>query len=906
MSIIDLSGDWKLGFFKEKSENNYTDTLRLPGTVSEQKKSPATGERALGYLTDPYAYTGQIFLQKEIKLEPNQNKRYYLELERTRVSTLWINDNLIGEKNSLTGRHIYDISNYVERNIIITIKLDNENYPTKGGHLTSPDTQTNWLGVCGFVGIRVKDKDHLDNTQIYTEFSASKVILKVTTEFKGDDLKVFKFVIPDVLNKEKQLRPGENTVAFLLPKDVKLWSDTTPNLYTLTISSEDNPENSESFTIGFRNFKVNKTHFEINGKKIFLRGKHDGLIFPETGYAPTDEASWLKVMTTAKNYGINHYRFHTCCPPNAAFSVADKLGIYMSPELPFWGTIEESTNEAQKDEQAYLINEGFEISKNFGNHPCFVMMSMGNELWGSEKRIDEIISMLKKKDYRHLYTGGSNNFQFVPKTTENEDYWVGVRFSTNFLIRGSYAQCDAPLGFIQTDMPNTVHNFDVFFQKYDVDSTDTGPREIEIQYGTGTKKVIIEGGGLFLPNKPCISHETGQFCMYPDLDEIKRYTGVLKPYNFEQFKEKLENAGMGSLAKNFFRDSSRLSVQCYKNELEAFARSEELSGYQILDIQDFTGQGTAVVGILNAFMETKNILTEEEWRSFCGEIMLLASFEKYVYTEGDFFSAKIILHNYSEKDLKGKNVVALVIDTENNNKILYVKKFLINENLRGNQNLGTLSYFFTENGKFRKIALKLVLDDSSNSIKNNYTLHVYPKPDSNIQNILYDFSVNDTIELEKVVLTKNPLHARANAESGKNVIYFPTDFTDQETVEGTYCTDFWCYPMFRSISESMNKKVPVGTLGLTIKNDSLLLKDFPCDTFTTPNWYNLVNHATCVNLGKEDADITVQMIDNFERNWRLGLLYKKDGMVVCTIKVWEVKDETEVNCFLKSLINSFN
>ena len=70
-----------------------------------------------------------------------------------------------------------------------------------------------------------------------------------------------------------------------------------------------------------------------------LRGKHDGLIFPKTGYAPTDVNEWLRVLGIAKSYGINHYRFHTCCPPDAAFTAADLLGIYMEPELPFWGTI---------------------------------------------------------------------------------------------------------------------------------------------------------------------------------------------------------------------------------------------------------------------------------------------------------------------------------------------------------------------------------------------------------------------------------------------------------------------------------------------------------------------------------------------------------------------------------------
>ena len=513
--------------------------------------------------------------------------------------------------------------------------------------------------------------------------------------------------------------------------------------------------------------------------------------------------------------------------------------------------------------------------------------------------------MLKEKDKRHLYTGGSNNFQFYPRTTENEDYFVGVRFATNFLIRGSYAQCDAPLGFIQTDRPNTIHDFDVFFKNYSGEiKKGEGQVEIEIQYGTGTKKIIVDSSSLqFLPNKPCISHEIGQYCMYPDFNEIKRYTGVLKPYNFEMFKEKLIKAGMEKQAANFFRDSSKLAVECYKNELEAFARSEEISGYQILDLQDFTGQGTAVVGILNSFMESKGILTPEEWRSFCGETMILASFEKYVYKCNEYFNAKIILHNYSENDYKGKTVVAIMTNLEDN-KTLFIKKFYITENKRGNQFLGNLSYYFADKDKYRKIRLKLVIDDSKYDIKNNYILHIYPEPDEKIQKILNDFSEKETVEYNEIVLTKNEKVAKNNSSKGKKIIYFPIDFTGKEIIQGTYCTDFWCYPMFRSISESMGKQVPIGTLGLTIKTESPYLKNFPCDTYTTPNWYNLVNHSTCVNLKGEDIEPDIQMIDNFERNWKLGLLYEKDGMTICTIRLWEIKNEIEVNYFLKSLLES--
>ena len=77
---------------------------------------------------------------------------------------------------------------------------------------------------------------------------------------------------------------------------------------------------------GLRSFDAGETHFEINGTETFLSGKHDGLIFPLTGYAPTEIAEWTRILTIAKEYGINHYRFHTCCPPEAAFVAADRLG----------------------------------------------------------------------------------------------------------------------------------------------------------------------------------------------------------------------------------------------------------------------------------------------------------------------------------------------------------------------------------------------------------------------------------------------------------------------------------------------------------------------------------------------------------------------------------------------------
>lgn len=915
----DLTGKWNLildsdktgiknGFFKDFKSDVF---IMLPGSVSQQKKSPETTEKSIGFLTDPYKFEGWAWFEKTIKNDKTfETGNYRLILERTRNTTLWINGKEIGSNNSLNGKHIYDFS-LTETNdeLKIVLLVSNVDYIVPGGHMTSPDTQTNWLGITGEISLIKLDSNRIENLKVKALYNTeiSKPELSIDFELLVENDCEIEMKISNLFNKKVNAKIGLNHYDFELSEKTLLWSDNSPNLYKLELLPDfDSCSEKYEVTIGFRTFKTNGKFFECNGKKVFLRGKHDGMIFPDTGFAPTDVESWVKVMKTAKNYGINHYRFHTCCPPEAAFIAADQLGIYMSPELPFWGTIQAPDEEGfNQKQQEYLINEGFKILETFSNHPSFVMMSMGNELWGSEKRLDEIMENYHKFDSTRLYTGGSNNFQFWPRTTEHEDYFVGVRFGHDALIRGSYAQCDAPLGFVQTDEPNAHHNYDVFFNNNsnDVETSDS-EKEIEIQFGTGVKKVKSSGqSSQFVPNKPCISHEVGQYCMYPNFEENKRFTGVLKPYNFEEFKTRLNNSGMGNRAGDFFRDSSRFAVQCYKTEIEAALRSNELAGFQLLDIQDFTGQGTAVVGVLNAFMESKGVVSGKQWQSFCSETVLLAEFEKFVWQNGEELSAEIILHNYSNLDFNGNFVTAYIINTETD-EILCEEEFEINKSILGNQKLGNFKFDFEDINEYQKLSFMLLMncetaDDPENCIINSYTLHVYPECDKEIDSVLNQLNEKETVEFSNVILTKSKQIAEQNP--GK-VIYFQTDFENIETVPGTYCTDFWCYPMFRSISESMNKPVPVGTLGLTIQNDDLLLKDFPTDTYTTPKWYNIVSHSTCVNLGKKEIVPAIQMIDNFERNWKLGILWEENEMVICTSRLWEIAQKPEVNYFLKGLI----
>ena len=65
---------------------------------------------------------------------------------------------------------------------------------------------------------------------------------------------------------------------------------------------------------------------------------------------------------------------------------------------------------------------------------------------------------------------------------------------------------------------------------------------------------------------PVIVHEMGQWCVYPNFDEIKKYTGPLKPKNFEIFRDSLAAHGMLDQWRDFLRASGKLQALCYKEE----------------------------------------------------------------------------------------------------------------------------------------------------------------------------------------------------------------------------------------------------------------------------------------------------------------------------------------------------
>lgn len=908
---INLSGEWGLFLESGKSFADHPDvslklpsaneTIMLPGTTSAAAKGSLNTEIAEGHLTDEYAFEGVAYYFRSIDLgEIDQNHRYELIMERTRLTRVWVNGRSAGEYDSLCTPHVYDITEYLKSGEnSLCVAVCNCGYPTAGGHLTSPDTQSNWNGITGEISIVESARARITEITAYPDIAGKAVRLR----FRTDDIDDRETEIwgassnGKVIEKICRKISDNSEVCLNLGDDPSFWSEHDPVTYTVKAAVCGSCDIS-SVTFGLREITADGMEIKMNGEAVHLRGKHDGLVFPLTGAAPATVEAWYKYLYTVKSWGFNHLRFHTCCPPEAAFAAADMLGVYMQPELPFWGTFHgEHDKDFNEEEQSYLIEEGRRILRCFGNHPSFVMMSLGNELWGDPKRMGRVLAEYHNIDSRHLYTQGSNNFQFFPNIQPEDDFFSGVRLSRERLIRGSYAQCDAPLGFVQTEKPNTVHSFDsMILPENDKSDAEQCGDEIEIQYGTGVKKVHVDNnnGGL-IPTKPIITHETGQYCSYPDFDDIPMFSGPLKPLNMAMFRERLRAKNMLHLAEKFHYSSGMLAYSCYKIEIEAAMRSEYISGFQLLDLQDFTGQGMAFVGMLNGLMEEKSFVRKNDlrkkWLGFCSDCTILCEINDFVLTVGQRVTAAVRLRYSGRGSLSGKSIIwSFGKETG---------KIAVPDGFRGLGRVGEIEFTPSESGTFTlTLAMENVRSEGDIlpvNAENSYDFYVYPKAE--------EYSLCSS---EDVFIATEPGQLKELEGRGVRILYLPEKL--KNSVKGFYCTDFWCYPMFRSISESMGRELPVGTLGLLIDNEHPALSGFPSEVYSTPCWYEIISHSACAVLDDfPDIQPIVQTIDNFERNHKLGNLFEVNTggnkVLICTCRLWECIDLVEVQSYARSLIS---
>lgn len=880
MIKIDLSGQWQVKLDAEKQETMpqaYPETMMLPGTTSAAGLGMPNPAKERGCLTDAYRFEGAVWFMRTFTAGDWTGEQTMLTLERTRKTTVYLDGRPIGHQESLCTPHRYFLPPVHAGEHTLVIRVDNTDYPTRGGHLTSPDTQSNWNGITGEISLTVA---HTLLTDLTVRPDLRRGCLRVHGHIIGAPDGVAGIVLPGQMEHLLPYRRGVLDGECPLKGNEAFWDEAHPEIHTISIDLDGDVYET---TFGLRDVRTLGRRLLINGRETFLRGKVDNLLYPKTGYAPTDVASWMTILGIAKEYGINHYRYHTACPPDAAFTAADLLGVYMAPELPFWGTVAEEGEEGYDErERDFLFQEGFRILREYGHHPSFLWLSLGNELWGSKDVLNRMMRAYREADDTKLYSSGANNYQFVPDVLDEENVFVGVRLGRERLIRGSYAMCDAPQGIVQTTAPESVSNYDASIVPETLgQSGETG--KVQIQYGTGVKEVDAQSADALIPDVPLISHEVGQYVFYPDFSEIPHYTGPLKPRNIEAMRENLERAGLYGEHEAFFRQTGHLAVDCYKREIETLLRSREVSGFQLLDLQDYTGQGTALVGVLNAMMENKGLISAEEWREFCAGTVVLGEFASFTGMMGEDIRFDVQISECAPE----KQHTCIRCTLMDGERELYACD--VAPGARQGRLTDAVSVTFPAEcyrdamqERIMRLTVVLTLADGT---RNHYPIWLIPQVDIRI--------TREGIEKDGRMVAFVSAEEKADGAA----IVVPSA---EGQLPAEYCTDFWCYPMFRSISESMGKPVPVGTMGLSIDTASPLLKRFAQEDYTTPVWYAILQTAHVQRL-PADVHPAVQMIDNTERCARLGILYQQDGVWHLTARLWEKPGDPTVRALAWSL-----
>ena len=653
---------------------------------------------------------------------------------------------------------------------------------------------------------------------------------------------------PQLYNLGK-LRPGVHTITLCVDngggvpaqviKSSHLYSDDTQTNWNGVIGRiEFGPMEAFSERLpvpDMPRLEVVDGRFMAGGKPVFLRGKHDACVFPLTGHTPMDKASWVNYFQRCKEYGINHVRFHSWCPPEVAFAAADELGIYLQPELPFWGTLE------GEELLAFLRKEGLNIVRTYGHHPSFSMFSLGNELWGEPSVMQELVETFRAEAPQILYTNGTNAFLGYRGYVDGMDFMATARtrgeaygqYDTH--VRSSFAFCDAEDGGILNHFhPGTTRNF----------------------------ADALEGVPM-----PVVSHETGQFQSYPDYSQIDKYTGPLAPYNLMEFRHRLDIAGMADQAAAFHRASVRWAFELYKADVEMCLRTPGLGGFQLLDIQDYPGQGSAYVGILDAFMDAKGGIDPAEWRQFCSELVPLAEFDKYCWTEDEVFHAHVKVANYTGEEL---------IDGEG--------EYDIDK---------PVSELLDSVKAPARIDLRLTARTAGHEGVNTWPIWVYP-------------AGNQPDRIGITIVRKLDNAALKALEAGKKVLLMPSDTTG--TVGGLFQTDYWNYRMFKQICESNGKPVSPGTLGILTDPAHPLFREFPTEEHTDWQWFPVLKASRPMILDAlRGYKPIVQVIDNVERNHRLGLVFEfaagKGKLLVCCADLESVQDYPEGRQFYKAVLD---
>jgi lysophospholipase L1-like esterase len=882
---LDLSGEWAFmidrndeGERQKWFERELDDVINLPGSMPEKLKgddvtvhtqwtgslydssyffNPAMEKYRVDgnvklpfFLTPDKHYVGVAWYRKEVDIPASWNgKRVVLFLERPHVeTTVWVNGEKVGMQNSLCVPHEYDLTSCLQRagksgKLRISIRVDNRIREINVGpdsHSITDQTQGNWNGIVGRIALYTTSGTYIDDVQVYPNLSEKSARVRISIKsgrFKDAEGSVTVSARSFNTDKTHEAPPvtqpfrltggvGGTEITLPMGEGMLAWDEFDPALYRLNVSfklADDRGERTVQF--GMREFKIQGKWFYVNGNKTMLRGTVENCDFPHTGYAPMDVESWEKVFRAYRSYGLNHVRFHSYCPPEAAFIAADRVGFYLQPEGPSWPNHGPRLGMGQPIDD-YLMEETKRLTRVYGNYASYCMLACGNEPAGRwVEWVTDFVEYWEKADPRRVYTGASvgNGWQWQPRS----------QYHVKAGARGLDWAARAP-------------------------ETMTDYR-----------------GRIDSVKQPYVSHETGQWCVFPDFDEIRKYTGVNKAKNFEIFRDILNGNGMGHLARDFVRASGKLQALCYKHEIEKTLRTPDYAGFQLLALNDYSGQGTALVGLTDVFFEPKEYISAEAMRRFCSPTVPLARIPKFTWTDSETFRADIEAYHFRNGPLKNARVVYVVRDAYG----AVVNRGVLNAGGTADIPVGNC----TELGKVAielnglktparynlevRIESESLRDEEYAEAVNDWDFWVYP---SNPEITAGDIYITDTLDDKTLQVLKNGGKALITA-AGK--IRYGRDIVQHFTPV------FW--------NTSWFKMRPPHTLGILVNEHHPVFDGFPTEYHSNMQWWELLNRQQVMQFTEfpDDFQPLVQSIDTWFVSRKAGVMFEANvlnGRLVMT------------------------
>lgn len=785
------------------------------------------------WLTPRQQYVGAAWYSKEVVIPKHwKNKQIYLLLERVHTeSTLWVDGRAVGMQNSLVAPHYYELTQALTPGTHrITLCIDNRIKDINVGpdsHSITDHTQGNWNGIIGQIKLIALPEVAIEGIQAYPDVERHTMQFKIAIralkagDHKGS-LNIAGFtqntdlpaqeVAEQAFTYHFHGREDTIVVSANLGKDIYLWNAFQPSLYHFHVQlQERKTSDALELVTGIRDVHTQGRQIVLNDVPVFLRGTVDNAVFPLTGYPNMQEAFWVDVFRKIRLYGLNHVRFHSWCPPMAAFRAADQVGIYLQPEGPSWANHGSALGMGDPIDQ-YIYDETIRMERYYGNAPSYLMMAYGNEPRGRQvPYLEKFNAFWMKRDPRRLYAGASvgGSWPVVP--------------NNQVMVRGGARDLDW-----KRHAPQTMQNFTEAIKAFKV---------------------------------PFVAHEMGQYCVYPDFNEIAKYQGVYEARNFEMFREDLDDHFMLDQAEAFVMASGFLQMRMYKYTIEKALRTPEYAGFQLLSLNDYPGQGSAIVGVLDAFWDEKPYVKASEFRQFCNDIVPLAEFSGFVFTDEDTISVGVGVSNYSDE----QPTTTITWQVLNAAQQVVASGTTRDVQLDfGYQQLQQVAFIPPHVAIAQKFTFEVVLEGP---YRNTWDFWVFP---SKVAIPEAQFYVSDSLDKKaKEVLL----------QGGKVLLLAAGKIRKGEEVRQSFMPVFW--------NTSWFQMRPPHTLGMLVDDEHAALGKFPTEDHSDLQWWALVNNADVMNLEDFPASFRpiVQPIDTWFMNRRLASLWEakvKSGKLIMT------------------------